>query len=80
MPPPPRDEFTIASRRGNDNTTLFGWLGIALAIGFWPAGIVFSILSVKCARRYGKPMTLGICGLVLCVIAGIILAIRVLVF
>jgi hypothetical protein len=44
---------------GNDKTTLFGVLGIILGLCCWPAGLVFAILSMNQAKRYGKQPTLA---------------------
>jgi hypothetical protein len=55
----------------NDKTTLFGVLGIVLAICLWPAGLVFSILALNAAGKAGKPKTLGIIGLVLTIVCAI---------
>jgi hypothetical protein len=46
---------------GNDKTTLFGVLGIILALPFccWPVGLVFAFLSLNQAKRYGSQPTLA---------------------
>jgi F0F1-type ATP synthase membrane subunit c/vacuolar-type H+-ATPase subunit K len=44
---------------GNDNTTLFGVLGIILGICCWPAGLVFAILSLNAAKKFGNQPTLA---------------------
>ena len=69
MGPMPPEQYPGMPPQRADNTTLFGVLGIVLAICFWPAGLVFSILAMNSAGRVGKPKTLGIIGLVLSVIA-----------
>jgi hypothetical protein len=66
-----------AAAPGNDKVTLWGVLGIVFAFCCWPLGVVFGILSLLEARRYGKPPTLayvtfGI--IVLALIVNIILA------
>ncbi len=76
MPPTPPGQYPVAPRPRNDYTTLFGWLGIVLAICFWPAGLVFSILSMNSAAKHGRPKTLGVVGLVLSVIAIVFYVIR----
>jgi hypothetical protein len=43
-----------------DNTTLFGVLGIVLALCCAPVGLVFAILSHLQANKNGKPATLAI--------------------
>ncbi|HEY7224235.1 MAG TPA: hypothetical protein VH561_11675 [Micromonosporaceae bacterium] len=44
----------------NDKTTLWGVLGIVIGlICCWPAGIVFGILSLQEAKKYGKSPTLA---------------------
>jgi hypothetical protein len=49
---------------GNDKTTLFGVLGIILALCCWPAGIVFAFLSMNEAKKYGNQPTLAYVGFV----------------
>jgi hypothetical protein len=66
-----------AAAPGNDKVTLWGVLGIVFAFCCWPLGVVFGILSLLEARRYGKQPTLayvtfGI--IVLALIVNIILA------
>ena len=61
----------------NDKVTLWGVLGIIFAFCCWPIGVVFGILSLLEARKYGKQPTLayvtfGI--IVLALIVNIILA------
>jgi hypothetical protein len=51
-PPPP-------AAAANDKTTLWGVLGIIGMFCCWPAGIVFAILSLLEARKYGKQPTLA---------------------
>ncbi|HEY9481421.1 MAG TPA: hypothetical protein VIR00_00525 [Micromonosporaceae bacterium] len=75
--PMPAEQYPMQPPPRNDNTTVFGVLGIVLAICFWPAGLVFSILAMRAAARVGKPRTLGLVGLGLCGLAVIILIIRV---
>lgn len=41
-----------AAPGGNDKTTLFGVLGIILAICCWPAGLVFAILSLNESKKH----------------------------
>lgn len=77
MAPMPPEQYPMQPPPRSDNTTLFGVLGIVLAICFWPAGLVFSILALNAAARVNKPRTLGVIGLILSVIAIIIFAIRV---
>jgi hypothetical protein len=77
MAPMPPEQYPMQPPPRSDNTTLFGVLGIVLAICFWPAGIVFSVLAMNAAAKVGKPRTLGIVGLSLCGIAIIISIIRV---
>jgi len=43
----------------NDKTTLWGVLGIIGAVCCWPLGVVFAILSLLEARKYGKQPTLA---------------------
>jgi hypothetical protein len=64
---------------GNDKTTLFGVLGIILSLPVccWPAGIVFAILSLNEAKKYGNQPTLAY---VAFVIAGISVVLTVLNF
>jgi threonine/homoserine/homoserine lactone efflux protein len=51
--PPP------AAATPNDRTTLWGVLGIVFMLCCWPIGLVFAILSLQEARKYGKQPTLS---------------------
>jgi hypothetical protein len=77
MAPMPPGQYPMEPPPRSDNTTLFGVLGIVLAICFWPAGFVLSILAMNAAARVHKPRTLGVIGLILSGIAAIISIIRV---
>lgn len=46
---------------GNDKTTVFGVIGIILALPFccWPVGVVFAILSLLQAKKFGNQPTLA---------------------
>lgn len=67
QPPPP---YPPAAAPGNDRTTLFGVLGIIIGlICCQPVGIVFGVLSMQQAKRYGKPNTLGIIAIVLSIVS-----------
>lgn len=44
---------------GNDRTTLWGVLSIIGAFCCWPLGLLFAILSLMEARKYGKQPTLA---------------------
>jgi len=44
---------------GNDKTTLFGVLGIVLGLCCWPVGLVFAILCLNQAKKYGNQPTLA---------------------
>jgi hypothetical protein len=44
---------------GSDRTTLWGVLGIISAICCWPIGVLFGILSLTEARKWGKTPTLA---------------------
>jgi hypothetical protein len=77
MAPMPPEQYPMQRPPRSDNTTLFGVLGIVLAICFWPAGLVFSTLAMNSAARVGKPRTLGIVGLAITAVAIIISIIRV---
>jgi hypothetical protein len=48
-----------AAPAGNDRTTLWGVLGIVGAFCCWPLGVVFAILCLMEARKYGKSPTLA---------------------
>ena len=77
MTPPPYYYGPPPAAPGNDKVTLWGVLGIVFAFCCWPLGVVFGILSLLEARRYGKQPTLayvtfGI--IVLALIVNIILA------
>ena len=58
MTPPPQ-YGPPAAAPGNDKVTLWGVLGIVFALCCWPLGLVFAILSLRDARRYGRPPTLA---------------------
>jgi hypothetical protein len=47
---------------GSDKTTLFGVLGIILALCCWPAGLVFAILSLNQSKKFGNQPTLAYVG------------------
>jgi hypothetical protein len=47
---------------GTDKTTLFGVLGIILALCCWPAGLIFAILSLNQAKKFGNQPTLAYIG------------------
>jgi hypothetical protein len=54
--PPP-----AATPAGNDKTTLWGVLGIVVGLLCCPVlGVVFGILSMNEAKKFGKPNTLAI--------------------
>ncbi|WP_027341714.1 hypothetical protein [Hamadaea tsunoensis] len=64
---------------GKDNTTLFGVLGIVLALCCAPIGILFAVLSHLQANKNGKPATLAIVGYVVAalnIIFGIIYSVN----
>jgi hypothetical protein len=66
-----------AAAPGNDKVTLWGVLGIVFAFCCWPLGVVFGILSLREARKYGKQPTLAYVAfgiIVLALIVNIILA------
>ncbi|HEX6872834.1 MAG TPA: hypothetical protein VF163_17190 [Micromonosporaceae bacterium] len=48
-----------APAAANDKTTLWGVLGIIGAFCCWPLGLVFSILCLMEAKKYGKSPTLA---------------------
>lgn len=50
---------------GNDRTTLWGVLGIVFALCCPIVGIVFSVLALIEARKFGKPPTLAYVGFVI---------------
>lgn len=57
---PPGGAPPPAAPAGRDRTELWGWLGIV--IGFCCCGIlgiVFGVLSIQDAKRYGKSPVLG---------------------
>lgn len=56
-PPPPAG--------GNDKTTLFGVLGIIFALCCPIVGIIFAILSMNQAKKFGTSQALGVTGLVI---------------
>lgn len=52
-PPPPA---------GNDKTTLFGVLGIILALCCWPVGVIFAVLSLNESKKHGTSPALAYVG------------------
>jgi hypothetical protein len=50
---------TAPAAASNDKTTLWGVLGIVGAFCCWPLGLVFAILCLNEAKKYGKPPTLA---------------------
>jgi steroid 5-alpha reductase family enzyme len=44
---------------GNDKTTLFGVLGIIFGLCCWVVGLVFAILSLNQAKKFGNQPTLA---------------------
>lgn len=67
-PPPP-------AASGTDRTTLFGVLGIVLSICCGIIGLIFAILSVTQAKKYGNSPVLGYVGIAIAalnVIGGIV--------
>jgi hypothetical protein len=50
---------TAPAAASNDRTTLWGVLGIVGAFCCWPLGLVFAILCLNEAKKYGKPPTLA---------------------
>ncbi|HCT81407.1 MAG TPA: hypothetical protein DGG94_18845 [Micromonosporaceae bacterium] len=46
----------------NDKTTLWGVLGIVFGFCCWPLGVVFAVLSLQEAKKYGKQPTLAYVG------------------
>jgi len=51
-PPPP-------GRPVNDRSTVYGVIGIVGAFCCLPIGLIFGILAIRSARRFGRPATLG---------------------
>jgi hypothetical protein len=51
--------MTAPAAAGSDKVTLYGVLGIVGAICCWPLGVVFGILCLMEAKKYGKPPTLA---------------------
>jgi hypothetical protein len=73
-PPPPTPVHT-AQPSGSNNTTLFGWIGIIGGICCGILGLVFGVLSIMQARKWGQSPVLGYIGIVigvLNIIGGII--------
>ena len=66
--PPPPPMAQPLQPAGRDNTTLFGWLGIIFGICCGVVGLVFSILSIVQAKRWGKSPVLGWIGIVISVL------------
>jgi hypothetical protein len=58
---------------GTDRTQLWGILGIVIGLICCPlVGIVFGILSIVEANKWGKPKTLGIIAIVASIVGSII--------
>jgi hypothetical protein len=51
--------MTAPVAAGNDKVTLYGVLGIVGAFCCWPLGLLFGILCLMEARKFGKPPTLA---------------------
>jgi predicted membrane channel-forming protein YqfA (hemolysin III family) len=51
--------YPPAATPANDKTTLWGVLGIVFAFCCWPLGIVFAVLSMLEAKKFGKQPTLA---------------------
>jgi hypothetical protein len=68
-PPPP-----AAAPAGNDKTTLWGVLGIILALPVccWPLGVLFGVLSLLAAKKSGKPPTLAYVAFGIAVVSALI--------
>lgn len=61
---------------GTDRTQLWGILGIVIGLICCPlVGIIFGVLSIVEANKWGKPKTLGIIAIVASVAGGIIASI-----
>jgi cell division protein FtsW (lipid II flippase) len=56
---------------GNDRSKVFGIIGICLCWCFL-GGLIFSILSITQASKYGSPKTLGIVGLALTIVLQVV--------
>jgi hypothetical protein len=56
---------------GKDNSKVFGIIGICLCWCFL-GGLIFSILSLVQASKYGSSKTLGIVGLVLTLVLQVV--------
>lgn len=68
-----------AQPAANDKTTLFGVLGIVFSVICCPIiGIIFSVLSMNEAKKYGKQPTLAYVGFALAalfIVLNIVLAV-----
>lgn len=64
-PPPP-------ARGGSDKTQLFGILGIVFAFCCPLIGVLFGVLSMNEAKKYGNTNTLGLVAIVLAVVMTVI--------
>jgi hypothetical protein len=51
--------YSAPQPAANDKVTLYGVLGIVGAFCCFPVGVVFAILCLMEARKYGKPPTLA---------------------
>jgi hypothetical protein len=63
MQPPPPMPTAVP---GKDRTNLFGWLGVVVGLCCCGVlGIIFGVLSVQNAKRFGQSPTLGYVAIVL---------------
>jgi hypothetical protein len=57
--PPPPPMAQPVQPVGKDNTGLFGWIGIIGGLCCGLLGLIFGILSISQAKKWGKSPVLG---------------------
>jgi predicted lipid-binding transport protein (Tim44 family) len=68
-PPPAPPPMPAAAAGGTDRTTLWGWLGIIIGLLCCGVlGIIFGVLSILDANKYGNSKVLGIVAIVVSVV------------
>jgi hypothetical protein len=63
--PPPPVPVQPAQPAGKDNTSLFGWIGIIGGICCGILGLIFGVLSIMQAKKWGQSPVLGYIGVVI---------------
>jgi len=69
--PPPPPMAQPVQPVGKDNTKLFGWIGIIGGLCCGLVGLIFGILSIMQAKKWGNSPVLGWIAIVIAVIGWI---------